>query len=161
MAPKPGNSNEGMGFGLDDETRKAASEAFDALNAWRNDIVASTERYNARVFDKMAVAARKLGWPDNLIEATQTQMQQASKMQVAMIDHLGQAWKQQLNMPKGQMPQVPNFNVPGMDMQNPFSQMMGPGGMPTNPFQFWMQAAEMWQKSWQNAISSWSNGQHR
>lgn len=65
MAPKPGNSNEGLGFGLDDETRKAASEAFDALNAWRNDIVASTERYNARVFDKMAVAARKLGWPES------------------------------------------------------------------------------------------------
>lgn len=154
-------NNKDMSFGLDEETRKAATEAFDALNSWRNDILQSTERYNAKVFDKMAVAARKLGWPDNLIEATQTQLQQATKMQLAMIDHLGQAWKQQLNTPPGQMPQMPNL-MPDLQ-NNPFAQMMGggQGGMPANPFQFWMQAAEMWQKSWQNAISSWTNGQHR
>jgi hypothetical protein len=31
--------------------------------------------------------------------------------------------------------------------------------MPTAPLQFWMQAAEMWQKSWQQALSSWMEAQ--
>jgi hypothetical protein len=32
-------------------------------------------------------------------------------------------------------------------------------GMPAAPLQFWMQAAEMWQKNWQQALSSWMEAQ--
>ena len=27
--------------------------------------------------------------------------------------------------------------------------------MAGNPFQFWMQAAEMWQKSWEQGMKAW------
>jgi hypothetical protein len=48
------------------------------------------------------------------------------------------------------MPGMPNMkDIPGMDF----------GNMPTAPLQFWMQAAEMWQKSWQQALSSWMEAQ--
>ena len=62
------------------------------------------------------------------------------------------------------MPEMPKF-------ENPFASMIGmPGmsGMPgmgsmpqmpdftkmANPMQFWMQAAEMWQKNWATAMQS-------
>ena len=28
-----------------------------------------------------------------------------------------------------------------------------------NPFQFWMQAAEMWQKSWEQGMKAWMDMQ--
>ena len=33
------------------------------------------------------------------------------------------------------------------------------GSMTTNPMQFWMQTAEMWQKNWASAFSSWTEMQ--
>jgi hypothetical protein len=33
------------------------------------------------------------------------------------------------------------------------------GSGAVNPIQFWVQAAEMWQKGWQQAISTWVDAQ--
>jgi hypothetical protein len=33
------------------------------------------------------------------------------------------------------------------------------GPMAMNPMQFWMQTADMWQKSWAAAMSSWADAQ--
>ncbi len=37
--------------------------------------------------------------------------------------------------------------------------MPGMQSVPANPFQFWMQAADMWQKSCQQAMQSWTEAQ--
>ncbi len=142
--------------GLNEEGRRTVNAAFDAMSQWRDEVAASTERYQGAVFDKMGAAARALGWPDNLVEASRGQMQQISRMQVHMIDQIMDAWQQQLKNP-GTMPTMPGM-APGMGAMPGMPQMPGMpdfGNMPLAPVQFWMQAAEMWQKSWQSAMSQW------
>ncbi len=146
--------------GLNDEARKAINAAFDALSHWRNDIAATTERHSAATYDKMATAAKAMGWPANIIDTTFQQMQQASKLQLQFIDEVMDAWE-------GQM------KNPGAGFSN-FSQLSGAfGGMSNanraspfgvdmsnflfNPMQFWLQAADMWQKSWQQSMGPWKN----
>ena len=67
----------------------------------------------------------------------------------------------------GTMPGMPKFENPfagmaAMPGMQGMAGMMGPGGIPgmpdfsgmANPMQFWMQAAEMWQKNWATAMES-------
>jgi hypothetical protein len=48
---------------LPDEARKAVKAAFEAMSAWCTEIK-NSEKSGERVTEKMAVAARALGWPD-------------------------------------------------------------------------------------------------
>ncbi len=50
-------------------------------------------------------------------------------------------------------------NIPGMPNFGAMTGMGDMSKMPMAPLQFWMQAAEMWQKSWQQALSSWMEAQ--
>ena len=160
------SSSPMMGQGFDAETRKAFSAVFDAMSSWRDDLSTLTERNSDAVFDKMSVAAKKIGWPDNLVDATRQQMQQASKIQLHMLDQIMDTWQQQINNPQAMMnPAEFMKNMqqwPGMQMtDNPFTSNAFPsmGSMPTgNPMEFWMQAAEMWQKSWTSAMEMWTKG---
>ena len=56
---------------LSDEARKAVNAAFEAMSTWRTETVDSFEI----VIDKMAAAARALGWPQPIVDATHAQMQ--------------------------------------------------------------------------------------
>ena len=71
--------------GLSDEARKAVNGAFDAMSTWRSEIAGSSEKNIENVIDKMAAAARALGWPEQIVEATRTHMQRGSKMQIEMM----------------------------------------------------------------------------
>jgi hypothetical protein len=155
-----------LGQGFDAETRKSFNAVFDAMSTWRDDLSALTEKNSDAVFEKMSAAAKKVGWPENLVDATRQQMQQASKIQLHMLDQVMDAWQQQVKSPSAMvnpadymknMPQWPGMPSGG----NPFM----PGNMPNfgamgagNPMQFWMQAAEMWQKSWTSAMDMWTKG---
>ena len=81
------------------EAREAIEAVFDALSAWRDEVGASTERYSETLLDKMAAAARALGWPKELVEASHKHLAQASRMQIHMIDQLMHAWQKQLTSP--------------------------------------------------------------
>ena len=102
-----------------------------------------------------------MGWPDEVVNATRQQLQNASRMQLQMMDQVMDAWKGQLRnpgagfqMPSGMMP-----GIPGMpDFTKGLGDMGGLGGMSMAPFQFWMNAAEMWQKNWASAMSFWMKG---
>lgn len=157
----------GAGGAIDAKTREAFNGAIDAMAEWREEMAGSTERYSKKVFDKMGVAARAMGWPEELIQATREQMEHASKLQMHMLDQVMDAWQEQIKSPgstafvermtTGKMPSFPGMeafqqamsNMPGM------SGMPGMGGLGMAPLQFWMQAAEMWQKSWASAMSMW------
>ena len=112
------------------------------------------------------VPAAELFETDNLVDATRQQMQQASKIQLHMLDQIMDTWQQQINNPQAMMnPAEFMKNMqqwPGMQMtDNPFTSNAFPsmGSMPTgNPMEFWMQAADMWQKSWTSAMEMWTNG---
>lgn len=161
-----------VGQPFDAETRKSFNAVFDAMSSWRDDLAALTERNTDQVFDRMSTAAKKVGWPEDLVDATRTQLQQASKLQLGMLDQIMEVWQQQVKNPgtfpdpSDVMKQMQNA-WPGAG-SNPFF----PGNMPNmmsgmpagNPMQFWMQAADMWQKSWANAMQTWtqnSNGSGR
>ncbi len=158
-----------LGAGLNDESRKAMNNAFDALSDWRNDLSTITDKNSSAVFDKMSAAAKAMGWPGEFVDMTRQQMQSASKMQLQMMDQLMDVWEQQMKSPGSpvQMPKMGGMGgFPGM-FPGAFAGMGGaaqsfpgfPGfdmsSMPSNPMQFWMQAAEMWQKSWQQGMAAW------
>lgn len=142
--------------GLSDEARKAITQSFEALQDWRRDVAGSTERYQNDVFDKMGAAAKAMGWPDNLIEASKAQMKQVSQIQLTMIDQIMEAWQHQVKSP-GSLPSMPAASgmVAGMPDMTQLPGMGALGSLPLAPVQFWMQAADMWQKSWQQAMSQW------
>lgn len=157
---------------LNDDARKAVGSAFDAMSNWRNDMGKMSERNSEAVFDKMSSAAKAMGWPTEFVDMSRQQMQNASKMQVQFMDQVMETWEQQLKNPSsaftmpggsaGNLSPFPNA-FPGMGGQSPFNMMPGMmpgmGAMTANPFQFWMQAADMWQKSCQQAMQSWTEAQ--
>ena len=130
------------------ETREAIKAVFDALSEWRDEVNTSTERYSESVLDKMAAAARALGWPKELVEASHKHLVQASKAQMHLIDHLMDAWEKQLSAPTSNqfLAQLNKFSGTGF------------GAMPlSSPFDLWMQTTEMWQRNWASALSMWAN----
>lgn len=159
------NSDFSAAKGLTEEARKAASAAFDALAQWRDEMAKANENYSSKVFDQMAQASRAMGWPDNMIDVARDQMQEASRMQLQMMDQLMEAWSKQIKAPEMSMAtpsdfmeQVKKFQqgmaggaMPGMGPMPP-----GMAGMAMAPFQMWMQAAEMWQRNMATAMSMWS-----
>lgn len=157
--------------GLSDDARKAVTAAFDAMSAWRNDMMAASERGGERAFDKMSSAAKALGWPAQIVDSTQSQMQSITKMQIQMMDQMMDAWEAQLKSsnPMGAFPSEMMErlkSLPGMGAMGGFPGMMGMPGMPgmeqlqgmmTNPMQFWMEMGQQWQKNWAQAMSFWAN----
>lgn len=147
---------------LSKEVREAIVSAFDALSEWRDEMAAANERYSEKVFDQMASATRSMGLPDDAINSTREQMQAASQMQLHMMDKMMDAWSEQIKSPNGQVSIPSDFLQQMQAFQrsaspNPFANMSNLGAMPVAPFQFWMQAAEMWQKNMAMAMSVWSN----
>jgi hypothetical protein len=53
--------------------------AFEAMSSWRTEAVENNEKSLEQVVEKMAVAARALGWPEQIVEATRSQMQSVTK----------------------------------------------------------------------------------
>ena len=137
--------------GLPREAREAIKAVFEALSEWRDEVGSTTERHGEMVLDKMAAAARALGWPKELVDASHKHLTQASKAQMHLIEQLMQAWEKQLTAPTADqfMAQLRTFPT------------MGLGATPSTPLDFWMQAAEMWQRNWESAFSMWTSGSSR
>ncbi len=154
MAVNPGF----MGKEMNDEARRAINSAFDALTDWRNEMAAANERYSTKVFDQMSAATRAMGMPDEMVGATRQQLQNASRMQLQMMDQVMDVWKQQMRDPNSAMHFSADFMKNMPDFTKGFGDMGGLGGMSMAPFQMWMQAAEMWQKNWASAMSFWTKG---
>lgn len=182
MDPRnPGNRpfNPMLTPGLSEDARRSVAAAFDAMSAWRNEMMLANERGSDRAFDKMASAAKALGWPAQIVDSMRQQMQGVTKMQLQMMDQMMDAWEEQVKSPNpmGAFPKammdklqsLPGMGaIPGMGGMG-FPQMPGvppmpgmPGmdafqGMMTNPMQFWMAMGEQWQKNWAQAMQLWAN----
>jgi hypothetical protein len=166
MANSPFEANPAF-TKLGEDTKKAVMQAFDAMSNWRAELAEMGEKNSNAVFDKMAEAAKSLGWPTDFVELSRKQMLSASKLQLQAVDQVMDVWEKQVKA-MGTPGQFPNFsNVSGFGASMPQFPAAGATfpGMPdfaagaTNPIQFWMQAAEMWQKGWQQAMSSWMETQ--
>lgn len=158
---------------LGDEQRKAMTAAFDAMSNWRQEMNAMQEKNSAAVFDKMSSAAKSLGWPTEFVDLTRQQIQNVAKMQSQAIEQVMDVWEKQATSAvnggaKVELPKFPGFgNMPSFPGMPSFGGSSGnsmfPGmpdmSTPMMPMQLWMQAAEMWQKSFQQAIESWTDAQ--
>lgn len=147
---------------LSDDAREQVTKAFESMSQWRDQMNELGEKNTGAMFDQMAQAAKSLGWPAEFVEMSRNQVQTASKMQMTMVDQVMDTWQQQVSAfgdPSVKMPSMPQW--PGFSMPSATGAAFpGFGGMQAaNPMQMWMQAAEMWQKNWQTAMSGWVDAQ--
>lgn len=137
------------------QANEALAAVSDALAQWRDEVATSTETNVAAISDKIAKAARQLGWPKEVVEAAQNYLQQTSGMQLQMLDQLVDAWQQQLKSP------MPAQFVSALRM--PTAAIPGSGGAAatgdmTNPMAFWLQATLAWQRT---MTSAWQQVQRQ
>src|SRR5262249_40137694 len=88
----PHNFNSMSVPGLSEEARKAVNAAFDAMSTWRIETANNNEKNSEQVIEKLADAARALGWPEQIVDATRAQLQSITKMQIQVMDHMMDAW---------------------------------------------------------------------
>jgi hypothetical protein len=137
--------------GLSNRARDAVNAAFDAMSSWRNETADASERHSKQVIEKMAAAAAALGWPEQIVDAARTQMQGITEMQIKTIDHMMDAWEEQLKLPNP-MTASPSAMLSKLKSLPSFG---AAGSWPGDPMQLWMQFAKQWQKSWTDAMSYW------
>jgi hypothetical protein len=140
--------------GLSAEARKAANAAFDAMSTWRTETINNSEKSIEQVIEKTAAAARALGWPEQIVDATRAQMQSVTKMQIQTMDQMMDAWEEQIKSPNpsailSKLNSLPGFGRTGSSSNADLMATL-------NPFQFYMQFAEQWQKTWGNAMAFWT-----
>jgi maltooligosyltrehalose synthase len=144
------------------EARQAVAGALQALSKWRDELAAANERCLAKVLDQTSAAARAVGWPDHVINATRDQLLGASQMQTQVIEQVTALWKKQLESPTSSMavPRSlfdPTQRLSSANYAGSIPEMFGIGGQPFAPMLFWMQTAEMWQRNWMSAMSLWAD----
>ena len=70
--------------------------AFDAMSSWRIETANNSEKNSEQVIEKMAAAARALGWPEQIVDTTRAQLQSITKMQIQMMDQMLDAWEERI-----------------------------------------------------------------
>ena len=146
--------------GLSDEARKAVNAAFDAMSIWRIETAKNSEKNIEQVIEKMAAAARALGWPEEIVETTRIQMLSITKMQIQSMDHVMDAWEEQIKSPAAMTgPSAMLSKLKSLPGFGPAGSWPGADAFQTaaaNPMQFWMQLAEQWQKATADAMALWT-----
>lgn len=159
---------------VDGETRKAMNAAFEAMSEWRDEMSSTAERHSTKLYDKLGAVAKAAGWPASVVETTKANMQQMTKMQLQAMDQILDAWTEQMKSPgkltfanvfaQG-LPGMPALSgmpgtssMPGMAMPEMDLSKFGFGTNPMAPFQFWMEATQLWQKQWADAVSAMVSG---
>src|SRR5262245_8477398 len=69
------------------------------MSTWRIETAKNSEKNSEQVIEKMAAAARALGWPEQIVDAARAQMQSITKMQIQTMDHMMDAWEEQIKSP--------------------------------------------------------------
>jgi hypothetical protein len=143
---------------LSDETRKAVNAAFDAMSTWREETVNSSQKNGEKVIEKMAEAARSLGWPEQIVDATRTQMQSITRAQIETMDRMMDAWEEGVKSPMSNSPTGILSKLKPLPNMSPIGSWPDGAALQaaaTNPMQFWMQMTEQWRKGWTDAMAFW------
>jgi len=142
--------------GLSNEARDAVNAAFDAMSMWRAEAVNNSEKN--QVIEKMAAAARALGWPEQIVDATRAQLQTLTKTQIQMMDQMMDAWEEQIKSPN---PSAMLSKLKSLSSLGPAGSWPNLGDLSTtNPMQFSMQFVEQWQKVWSDSMAFWTKAAH-
>jgi len=146
--------------GLTNEAQEAVNAALKAMSIWRDEITDTNEKNGKRVIEKVSSAATELGWPKQIVDAARAQMQSVGEMQIKTIDHIMDAWEEQLKLPNP-MTTSPSMmlsklkSLPGFAPRGSWPDAEAFQKAAMNPLQFWMQFAEQWQKSWADTMRFW------
>jgi len=154
---KPRGFNPISASGLTNEAREGVNAVLKAMSAWRSEIADTNEKNGKRVVEKMAAAAATLGWPEQVVDAARTQLQGIAELQTKTIDHMMDAWEEQVKLPNpmaaspsamlSKLKSLPGFAATG---SWPSAETFQKAAM--NPFQLWMQFAEQWQRAWTDTM---------
>lgn len=147
LGVKPRDFSPVAASGLSKEVRQGVNAALESLSTWRNEIAAANEKNGKQVIEQMAAAAKALGWPQQIVDAARTQLQNAADIQVKTMDQMMDVWEKQLKSPN------PMSASPSV-MLSKFSSLPGLTSThaATNPLELWMQFAEQWQRAWADMI---------
>jgi hypothetical protein len=132
------------------DPRKSFAAVADALVEWREEFGETAKRHNDIVMDKIADAARAVGWPEEAVDATRTHLSHMSKFQVQMLDQFIDSWQQQLKSPVA-AEFLSGLRGAGAGMQSATAM----SNLANNPFELWMQATLAWQRNLASALSLW------
>jgi hypothetical protein len=156
--------------GLSDEAREAVNAAFDAMSTWRVEAAKRNEKHSQEVIEKMAVAARALGWPEQIVDTTRAQLQSITKLQVQILDNMMDVWEEQIKSPNpmtassvmlSKLKSWPDAKPDGAWPAGAWPNADSFAGPAMNPMHFWMQMAEQWQKAWVDAMGVGASGGQR
>jgi hypothetical protein len=155
----PRNFNPTWAPALSDEARKAVNAAFDAMSTWRIETASNSEKNSEQVIEKLAAAARALGWPEQIVDTTRAQMQSITKIQIQTMDQMMDAWEEQIKSPSPMTGSSSAMlskltSLPGVSPAGSWPSANALAA--TNPMQFWMQWAEQCQKAWADAMALWA-----
>ena len=140
--------------GLSSRAQDAVSAALEAMSNWRSEAAENSEKNIRRVIGKIAAAAAELGWPEQIVDASRTQLQNLAEMQIKTMDQMMDAWEEQLKLPNPASPSA---------MLNKLKSSAGSAGSwpadafqvgVTTPLQFWMTFAGQWQKAWTDMMAT-------
>jgi hypothetical protein len=135
---------------LSGEAREAVDAAFDAMSTWREEMIRNNDKNIEKVIRQVADAAKALGWPRQIVDATRQQMQTVSEMQTQTMDNMFAAWQEQIKSPN-----QPSALLSKLNSLSGFGSATGAnGGM--NPFGMYMEFTKQWQKAWADGLSFWS-----
>jgi hypothetical protein len=139
--------------GVSNKAREAINDALDAFSTWRNEAASASEKNCTEVVEKMAAAAKALGWPEQVVDTIRSQIQSLTEMQIKTMDQVMDVWEEQLKLPD---PSAAPWSGMLSKLKSPGSGWPGAGGFdPMNPMQAWMQFVEQWQKNWQETMANW------
>ena len=136
--------------GLSAEARDAVNAAFDAMSTWRTETVNASEKNFEQVIEKISAAARALGWPDQIVDATRSQMQTLTQTQIQMMDQMIDAWEEQIKSPDPSAMLSKLKSLSGFGAAGSWPNLAEVSTM--NPMQF----IEQWQKVWSDAMAFWT-----
>ncbi len=140
--------------GLSNKAREAVNAALDSLSEWRNESAEASEKNGKELINRMAEAAKELGWPDQVVNAVRTQIQSVAAVQINTMDQIMDAWEAQLKLPDPSA--APASALLAKMTSFPANSPSTIGMQMTNPLQLWLQFAAQWQKSWAEAMVVWS-----
>jgi hypothetical protein len=102
----------------------------------------------------MAAAARALGWPEQIVDATRSQMQTMTKTQIQTMDQMIDAWEEQIKSPNPSVMLSKLKSLPGFGAAGSWPGAADLSAM--NPMQFYMQFVEQWQKACSDTMAFWT-----
>ena len=125
------------------------------MSTWRKEAVKGIEQ----VTEKMATAARALGWPEQIVDATRAQIESITKMQIQTMDHIMDAWEEQIKSPNPSTAMLSKLqSLPSFGPAGSWPNASGAPMAALNPMQFYAQFAQQWQKACTDAMAFWGKG---